>query len=63
MDRRRWQAELLKRGQDVRTDQKKPGGALKKRFWKDVNVQIDSGKLMHKPNVPVLLGPTFLLLH
>ncbi|MCJ1479069.1 ATP synthase complex assembly protein atp12 [Lambiella insularis] len=38
VDRRRRQAELLKRGQDLRASQMKPGSALKKRFWKDVNV-------------------------
>ena len=45
VDRRRRQAELLKRGQEMRIDQKKPGSALKKRFWKDVNVHTESGNL------------------
>ena len=43
VDRRRRQAELLKRGQDLRASQMKPGSAIKKRFWKDVNVKQDPG--------------------
>ena len=43
VDRRRRQAELLKRGQDMRASQTKPGTAIKKRFWKDVSVQTDDG--------------------
>ena len=43
VDRRRRQAELLKRGQDMRTSQMKPGTAIIKRFWKDVSVQTDDG--------------------
>ena len=43
VDRRRRQAELLKRGQDMRVSQTKPGTAIKKRFWKDVSVQKDDG--------------------
>ena len=43
VDRRRRQAELLKRGQDMRASQMKPGTAIKKRFWKDVSVQRDDG--------------------
>ena len=43
VDRRRRQAELLKRGQDIRGSQMKPGSAMKKRFWKDVNVKQDPG--------------------
>ena len=46
VDRRRRQAELLERGQDLRTSQMKPGSAMKKRFWKDVSVQIDDGMIM-----------------
>ena len=47
MDRKRRQAELLKRGQDLCTSQQpsKPGSALKRRFWKDVSVQTAPGKL------------------
>ncbi|KAL9103820.1 MAG: hypothetical protein Q9163_001175 [Psora crenata] len=41
IDRRRRQAELLKRGQDLRISQIKPGSAMKKRFWKDVHVHAD----------------------
>ncbi|KAL8784794.1 MAG: hypothetical protein Q9195_008893 [Heterodermia aff. obscurata] len=41
VDRRRQQAELLRRGQDLRASQMKPGSAMKKRFWKDVNVEHD----------------------
>lgn len=43
VDRRRRQAELLKRGQDMRASHMKPGTATKKRFWKDVSVQTDDG--------------------
>ena len=43
VDRRRRQAELLKRGQDMRATQMKPGTAIRKRFWKDVSVQKDDG--------------------
>ena len=43
VDRRRRQADLLKRGQDMRVSQTKPGTAIKKRFWKDVSVQRDDG--------------------
>ena len=43
VDRRRRQAELLRRGQDLRASQMKPGSAMKKRFWKDVNVRQDPG--------------------
>ena len=43
VDRRRRQAELLKRGQDMRASQMKPGTAIKKRFWKDVSVETDDG--------------------
>ncbi len=43
VDRRRKQAELLKRGQDLREGQKKAGSAWKKRFWNDVNIQTGSG--------------------
>lgn len=42
-DRRRRQAELLKKGQDLRASHVKPGTAMKKRFWKDVSVQKDKG--------------------
>ncbi|KAL9011404.1 MAG: hypothetical protein Q9173_003753, partial [Seirophora scorigena] len=40
-DRRRQQAELIKKAQDKRTEAAKPGSALKKRFWKDVHVQTE----------------------
>lgn len=43
VDRRRRQAELLKKGQDMRASNMKPGTAMKKRFWKDVSVQADNG--------------------
>jgi len=43
VDRRRRQAELLKRGQDMRASHMKPGTAMKKRFWKDVSLQTDNG--------------------
>ncbi|KAL8946112.1 MAG: hypothetical protein Q9222_007447 [Ikaeria aurantiellina] len=39
VDRRRKQAELIKKGQELRTNQSKPSNALKKRFWTDVHVQ------------------------
>ena len=52
VDRRRRQAELLKRGQDLRASHMKPGTAMKKRFWKDVSVQTDNGTSLciHDPN-------------
>lgn len=43
VSRRRRQAELLKRGQDLRTSQMKPGTAMSKRFWKDVIVKTEAG--------------------
>ena len=48
VDRRRRQAELLKRGQDLRASHMTPGSALKKRFWKDVHVKTTPGKLFRK---------------
>ena len=45
VNRRRRQAELLKRGQDLRVSHMKPGSALKKRFWKDVHVKTTDGTL------------------
>ena len=52
VDRRRRQAERLKRGQDLRASHMKPGTAMKKRFWKDVSVQTDNGTFLytHDPN-------------
>ena len=47
VNRRRRQAELLKRGQDLRVSHMKPGSALKKRFWKDVHVKTTDGN--HPP--------------
>ena len=47
VDRRRRQAELLERAQDMRVSQMKPGTAIKKRFWKDVSVQSDDGMSYH----------------
>ena len=41
--RRQRQAELLRHGRDLRAGQKNSSGNLKKRFWKDVSVQTDSG--------------------
>ena len=49
VDRRRRQAELLKRGQDMRVSQMKPGTAMKKRFWKDVSVHNDDGISLYLP--------------
>ena len=43
VDRRRRQAEMLKKGQELRSNQEKPGNAMKKRFWKDVFVKTDLG--------------------
>ncbi|KAL8789981.1 MAG: hypothetical protein Q9213_000867 [Squamulea squamosa] len=45
VDRRRRQAELIKKGQDMRMQQIKPSSAMKKRFWKDVAVQTNSDGL------------------
>ena len=44
VDRRQRHAELLKRGQEMRASQAKPGNAMKKRFWKDVSVKTAPGK-------------------
>ncbi|KAL9045708.1 MAG: hypothetical protein Q9214_001291 [Letrouitia sp. 1 TL-2023] len=41
VDRRRRQAELVKRGREIRSNQAKPNSAQKKRFWKDVSVKTD----------------------
>ena len=49
VDRRRRQAELLKRGQDLRANQMKPGTAMKKRFWKDVSVKTMPGVHPYHP--------------
>lgn len=43
--RRRQQAELIRKGQEIRTNQSKPGSALRKRFWKDVSVQTSPGMI------------------
>ena len=43
VDRRRQQADLIRRGQELRATQTKPNAAMKKRFWKDVSVQTDDG--------------------
>lgn len=51
VDRRRRQAELLKKGQDLRTNQMKPGSAMKKRFWKDVHVKPDAGKPVKRVHI------------
>ena len=63
VDRRRRQAELLKRGQDMRATQMKPGTAMKKRFWKEVSVLTDNGmplSLPHKKTIFELLETTRL---
>ena len=44
VDRRRRQAQMLQRGQEHRMDQANPCHAMKRRFWKDVTVQINSGR-------------------
>ena len=49
VDRRWRQAELLKRGQDLRASQMKPGTAMKKRFWKDVSVRMTPGNSVQSP--------------
>ena len=46
VDRRRRQAEMLQRGQEFRTGKGKPGNAMKKRFWKDVTVQTNPGRIL-----------------
>ncbi|KAI4282463.1 MAG: hypothetical protein L6R35_005405 [Caloplaca aegaea] len=55
VDRRRRQAELIKRGQEKRTEVAKPASALKKRFWKDVHVQTeqDGAYIVHLDTRPV----------
>lgn len=56
VERRRRQAELLKRGQDMRASAMKPGTAIKKRFWKDVHVKTDDGTYLAPINYPCDLG-------
>ncbi|KAI4138299.1 MAG: hypothetical protein L6R39_006856 [Caloplaca ligustica] len=41
VDRRRRQSELIRRGQEIRSKESKPGSALNKRFWKDVHIRND----------------------
>ncbi|KAL8692372.1 MAG: hypothetical protein Q9218_002591 [Villophora microphyllina] len=55
VDRRRRQAELIKKGQEMRTNQSKPGSAMKKRFWRDVNVETtpDGAYTIHLDTRPV----------
>lgn len=53
-DRRRRQAEMLQRGQELRASQTKPGNAMKKRFWKDVTVRADSGASFIRSNIEVV---------
>ncbi|KAI9721730.1 MAG: hypothetical protein M1812_002065 [Candelaria pacifica] len=60
--RRRKQAALLQRGQDLRASQMKPGSAMKKRFWKDVHVREEAeGYQIHLDTRP-LRTPTKALL-
>ena len=58
IDRRRRQAELLRRSQDARAVAP-PGkggkGLLRQRFWKDVSVQTDPSKAP-RPNVALVFG-------
>ncbi|KAF2430863.1 ATP12-domain-containing protein [Tothia fuscella] len=39
LQRKRKNAELLKRGQELKANRAKPAGVLRKRFWKDVTVK------------------------
>ncbi|KAL2009294.1 hypothetical protein VTN00DRAFT_7488 [Thermoascus crustaceus] len=39
VERRKKQAELIEKGKEAQTQPSKPATALKKRFWKDVNVR------------------------
>ncbi|KAL8974591.1 MAG: hypothetical protein Q9197_001184 [Variospora fuerteventurae] len=48
LDRRRRQAELIKKGQEKRTETAKPASSLKKRFWKDVHVQTEQGMILSR---------------
>jgi hypothetical protein len=51
LDRRRRQAELLKESQALKGKglSGKPREVLKRRFWKDVNVQQTPGKMLGRP--------------
>ena len=60
VDRRRRQAELLKRGQDMRATHKTPETAIKKRFWKDVSVQRDEG-MTRSDSAQILLYPLYYI--
>ncbi|KAI9848814.1 MAG: ATP synthase complex assembly protein atp12, partial [Thelocarpon superellum] len=52
--RRRSQAELIRQGKALRAAEIKPGGAMKKRFWKDVTVkEVPDGWQIHLDSRPV----------
>ncbi|KAI4196108.1 MAG: hypothetical protein LQ350_006771 [Teloschistes chrysophthalmus] len=51
VDRRRRQAELIRKGQEIRTNQSKPANTLKKRFWKDVSIRTSPGMI---PNLQIV---------
>ncbi|MCJ1353345.1 MAG: ATP synthase complex assembly protein atp12 [Icmadophila ericetorum] len=59
VERRRRQAELLKRGQEMKAELK-PGNAIKKRFWKDVSVKTeeDGTHTVHLDARPVRSPPS-----
>ena len=62
VDRRRRQAELVKRGQELRGAQTNPGSAMKKRFWKDVHIKRDKGELSnHRVNLVLKSTPALQL--
>lgn len=45
VDRHRRQAELIRKGQEIRSNQSKLANTLKKRFWKDVSVRTSPGMI------------------
>lgn len=60
VDRRRHQAELIKRGQDMRTEHMKPGSAMKKRFWKGVGVKTNPGTTHQDSMLHLGIAPDIL---
>ncbi|KAB8556604.1 hypothetical protein FH972_025641 [Carpinus fangiana] len=45
IQKKKKQLEMLKKGQEMKTNPSKPGQSLRKRFWKDVKIEDTPGKL------------------
>jgi len=50
-NRKRRQAELLRKGRDVGSNPSRPATVLQKRFWRDVSVEETPGKLFGESNL------------